>query len=635
MNTLFGALWNSVAFLSEVGLSLYKPDYVIDSVNGSDANDGSEELPWQSLSKIESTQFIDGDTVRYLIKTGTYDKVNDLIAWGHAFAGAYRVEIVCEVGCTFDGTAASVASSSFFDPQGPADVTVDFYGNGAVIRNFTNGTGNGLGGRGSLKYSAYDFEIYNCVDGLSTHEDCQAAYYRCYAHDCTKAPIAHIDNTVSKHFDCLISSSASSSGVILISSIPAEFTDCTLLVDGGDDRIALDNGVFERCQIGSTTENWRCSGASLGDKGTVTDSYVNVTGDISRAVDFTNCFGTLSYRQRNGGLGMTIDGCVLDGAIVNSNYNPGGGSVLNLTNNVFLASTVGAIDATNAGYLNAAGSVFSNNTLESGSWDADLLAALTITGTESGPTNVGSADSVDMADWLTPDASVGRGLKSTKSVGSSVTPPGLSFTFETAVKPFGAGAGLQINVPAGAQSGDLLLAVLGTDDTGGANNYTPTPTGWTLEYHGGTGTSDSTITVFSRVADGTEGASVDFGGGTSDDMGGALFCIPGGGAVTAGTGADILGTTITAPSVTTTAAGSLVFAVGTQDGGDTTGTTFSVSGGYTEETEILSGNGAGAGFGMVIGSNLQSAAGASPTVDLTSSRSDGMHAVQIAVAPAP
>ena len=65
---------------------------------------------------------------------------------------------------------------------------------------------------------------------------------------------------------------------------------------------------------------------------------------------------------------------------------------------------------------------------------------------------------------------------------------------------------LTCSKPSGVTSGDLLVLIGYTDDTGNGDEFY-TKTGWTKIDESGTGSSDTHIAVYWRIADGTEGSS--------------------------------------------------------------------------------------------------------------------------------
>lgn len=86
---------------------------------------------------------------------------------------------------------------------------------------------------------------------------------------------------------------------------------------------------------------------------------------------------------------------------------------------------------------------------------------------------------------------------------------------------------LSLTKPTGVEVGDLLILAMSSDSNTGANLF-PTPADWNLRVHVGNNTADASVTVFERVADGTEGATLDFTGlGTLNRYSGFYLLIKG------------------------------------------------------------------------------------------------------------
>ncbi|AWY09480.1 hypothetical protein vB_RpoS-V16_44 [Ruegeria phage vB_RpoS-V16] len=218
--------------------------------------------------------------------------------------------------------------------------------------------------------------------------------------------------------------------------------------------------------------------------------------------------------------------------------------------------------------------------------------------------------------------------------GSPGGPPEITFT--TFSQPFAPPTSFPVAYPPGVQANDLLLLICGTDDTTGLNDWV-TPAGWTLEYHGGSSTSDATITIFSKVAVGTESGDLTIAGGLTDDLAGMMLRVtnidPGVGVEVVGAASILTSTTVSAPSITTLTDNSILIGIAAQDGGDAAVYSADTAG-YTELTEVRAGTGGGSGFGMVVATRTQATAGASGVCQFTSSRSDGFIAMQLALKPA-
>lgn len=389
-------------------------DYWIDDALGSDAAAGtSEGAAWQSLNKMNAISISAGETVTIRVKAGVYDKVTDLISLSQSAAGA-TVNIVFEPGCENNGAAYTTANStgSFFDIVN--DKHVRLYGHGMLVYGWTMGTGNGLGGNGAgsaTSYEAHDFEIYNCIDGLSVHGGMTAKYYNCVVYDCTKAGVAHIGTTNTEHYYCSITEIAAggSASVVVTDGATAKFFDSVILPGNARNLGGTGPMEYTRCHIGNTTTRAQLSG---GGARTFTDSFVNFAFDVQMPVTLTRCYGKVSARQRNGG-SLTMTNCVISAPstgltnIFYSNFNPGSGSPHIVEDNIFETASAAAFmsyDATNAGYVVAAGSRWHNNILSgSAAFDADLVTADTggtvIVDNVTADALIGAANTTDPADY--------------------------------------------------------------------------------------------------------------------------------------------------------------------------------------------------------------------------------------------
>ena len=395
------------------GLDL-EPDFWIDAVSGDDSNAGtSEGAAWKSLNKMDGINLSAGQTITVRVKSGIYQKETDLISLSQNAIGA-TLNIVFEPGCINDGTAYTVANStgSFFDTVNPKQMNL--YGNGCIVSNWTMGTANGLGGNGQnadCSYDAYDFEVFNCGDGLSCHGSMSANYYDCLVYDCVKAAVAHIDGTNTTHTRCkFIEVAGGGTGnVVIANGQSAIFTDCVMIPGGQSRVLGLDNSTVIRCWLGDLSNR-----ASLTSRKNVTiiDSFLNVSFDTNATLTIINCYGRLTARQRNGG-SLTMEGCVISGPasgqsnIFFSNFNPGSGSPHIIRNNIFETASASAFmnyDANNAGHVVAAASQFHNNILSgSAAFDSNLVAADTegtvIVDNISADALIGAANTHDPDDY--------------------------------------------------------------------------------------------------------------------------------------------------------------------------------------------------------------------------------------------
>jgi hypothetical protein len=164
---------------------------------------------------------------------------------------------------------------------------------------------------------------------------------------------------------------------------------------------------------------------------------------------------------------------------------------------------------------------------------------------------------------------------------------------ESFTENVGTGSSLVLDKPTGVAVGDLLLILVGNDNTTNTDqwdNATLKPTGFTLIGEGGTTNSDVHVASFWRIADATEGASFTVPAQSANSCVG--FCIRYSGVDTttpihvASAGNTDLASPFDITGVTTTVDDCLVVCVVIHDGGNVT--TFSVSGtGWTKIDEIF------------------------------------------------
>ena len=85
---------------------------------------------------------------------------------------------------------------------------------------------------------------------------------------------------------------------------------------------------------------------------------------------------------------------------------------------------------------------------------------------------------------------------------------------------------LTLTQPAGVVSGDLLLLLCGNDGAKSDEGFLA-KTDWTLEFNYGDATADAYVALYSRIADGTEGATTDVPIASADDSWGFYFRVTG------------------------------------------------------------------------------------------------------------
>lgn len=395
------------------------PNYYI-SPTGSDAADGlTLATAWQSLNKFTASLIATGQTKRVLVKAGTYDKATDQFVVALTTQTGTTTIVQFEPGCIIDGTAFTLGTQNgvSFRSDIPSDRTNNFfaYGNGCIVRDVTTADGNGLDGSGGGFARFYDFTVTNCRDGISIHETQEAEFHRINASDCLKWAAAHVGSSVTRHYGCTFldaNNTATLGGLVAFDSTNATHAEnCTFLPGttsaAATLRMTGPGSTFTRCQIGTTTRLIEFQPYNSGTA-TITDSFVNIYSDgLYGPATLNRAFGKFSFRTGPDAAGsITMDNCSISGpatgktAVFYNNYTPASSVPLYISDSVFETASFMDVDATNAGYLVAAGSTFRNNCTFGSTYDADLVSAgATITGTVTTDPLIGAANTLLMADY--------------------------------------------------------------------------------------------------------------------------------------------------------------------------------------------------------------------------------------------
>lgn len=162
------------------------------------------------------------------------------------------------------------------------------------------------------------------------------------------------------------------------------------------------------------------------------------------------------------------------------------------------------------------------------------------------------------------------------------------------------GTSVVIPTPSGAQSGDMLLAIVGYS---GVNSITA-PAGWTTALITSSASSRR-IATFARAADGTEGASVTFTLGASVANIGVMLAYRNAGMIEASSGQENLtSTSAIAPTITTLSVSRvLVFGAVTGASGS-----FTAPSGMTERIDLT-----GTGLSLTVCDQLVMSPGSTGT----------------------
>jgi len=205
----------------------------------------------------------------------------------------------------------------------------------------------------------------------------------------------------------------------------------------------------------------------------------------------------------------------------------------------------------------------------------------------------------------------------------------------------GASSGtITLTKPAGVVVGERLLLIVATDNPYSGASKINTPSGWAELKEAGTGGAvDARISVFERVANGTESATqnVSYAASTTEAVGWYLRIsgVDNTAAIIVSSQTQQNSNSTSQPisGLTTTAPDSLVFYVLAFDGGD--GFPFNVSGtGWTERAELQYNVSAGT-VSSCWGTKDQQSVGATGTATVTSNVADSSASFQFAIAGIP
>jgi hypothetical protein len=208
-----------------------------------------------------------------------------------------------------------------------------------------------------------------------------------------------------------------------------------------------------------------------------------------------------------------------------------------------------------------------------------------------------------------------------------------TFTSNTALSS----SSLEITKPSGVTPNDLLLLIVGNDDSTNTQQFDTFTEGgrqWTLIREQGNAACDCHIAAFYRISDGTEGASVVIPAQSADDIYG--WCLRVSGARHIGSPIHKYGQVNTTSgsshvflSLETVFRDCLVFGVFSYDGGDSS--SISVSGtNWSKQDELKAGTGSSNASGAWAKKDMASP-GDSEDVTFTTSLGDGGSGFQFAI----
>lgn len=390
--------------------NLQSYDYFIDATNGNDSNDGlTTATAWATISKIATLNPLGGE-ISVLVKSDTYDTADDFFTFSGGKTGT--LNLTFEAGCVMDGTAANVAVPGQNGFEADSATTINIYGNGLIVQNYSEPSGgspNGFGNRGTNIMRIYDCHTDNCDDGFSAHGDAQMYMYDCTSKNSEKGEFIHVDNAYVEAHRCTFWLNTGSNGNFSAGTY-AILRDCEIIPAAGAGWV-IRNMEMYNCIIGTNTNSVLLLVG--GQYSLLQDCFLNCYADGNNIVDFVGCYGYLTTRMRNGG-DILISGCDFRGgatgqsdSILFANFNPGSQGSWNVIDSIITgyALAVGSgFNATYVDYFEAAGNTFTYSNLfnNSTNFDADFTGTTADISTgviTTDPLLNDPAGSYDKADW--------------------------------------------------------------------------------------------------------------------------------------------------------------------------------------------------------------------------------------------
>lgn len=381
-------------------LGALKYDYFVDVTGGNDTNDGlSLGTAWKTLSKISGIALAPAQTKSIFVKAGTYSTALDYVLLSKNSSAGAAVNIAFESGCVMDGTLANPGATSNvngFEANGTSAWRLNIYGNGLIVRNYHDSSAttspNGVGCHGYAQIYAYNITTLNCDDGFSAHDNTMMVLWDCAASGSEKGAADHVGSAYFEAHRCTFTGGGTLGiGGTKFSGVTQNLYDCKLIPTLNDEVFDGSNTNLVRCQIGNSTYRVKLTTDYAG-KCTVTDSYLHLYQDGNAWVEYSRCYGKLSFRARPGA-GTTVDHCVISGpatgkaAVLIADYDAGGSQPIKIKNSVFNGSfTFDSLTlAAYANYIFAADSEFRNNVLYGG---PAYSALMTTANTNAGGTKI-------------------------------------------------------------------------------------------------------------------------------------------------------------------------------------------------------------------------------------------------------
>lgn len=385
-------------------------DIYVNPTTGDDSNDGSHAAPFATLAALRTVLDAHNDTATTLkayVAGATYtDQHLNLVSLAGPAELTFGADAIIRWTLGTDQSGIQPGS------QSAASLTV--YGNGLVIEGFNTGTGNGLGASNN-QLIAYNVIVRDCLDGVSGHGTAHIETFNCRFENCTKYAVSHVSTSSSRHVDCYFQCTDGAIGIgALLNDSTHSFENCEFdSPTGSVKEIVGGSGTsLTGCRLGSLSQP-----ISVRDEISVSDSFVNVTGQGNATLSFTRVFGRLALRLRDGG-SLSVTDSVLDGSLnatgngfIYSDYDPGafGGVSVSETVITGYATAVSVGASGRLAYWQAAMASMTDNILfaNTTNFGAHISAEVgqSITGTDTDTPTMGGRGTYAMTDWA-----IGGGL---------------------------------------------------------------------------------------------------------------------------------------------------------------------------------------------------------------------------------
>lgn len=210
---------------------------------------------------------------------------------------------------------------------------------------------------------------------------------------------------------------------------------------------------------------------------------------------------------------------------------------------------------------------------------------------------------------------------------------GIQYESHTSVQNGSASDTVTLTKPSGVSNDDILLLIAGDS----SNSAFTAPSGWTHIY------ADTylgcNINACYRIADGTEGGTVDYSNSDASRLKVGSYIHVSGNATTSPVDAvsavnqGANGTSYTIPALTSTVADTLVFYASSFDGGDGAPLSQTAGGGWTEREAHNAGTGAD-DAAVIWGTKELASIGTTGTVEVNAAVSDGFATCMFIIKPA-